>query len=494
MKRILLTTFLFSFITSLYGQVGIGTINPDASSILDIESSNAGILIPRVSLSNTTIASPVTEPVESLLIYNTNTVGDVLPGFYYWTGSAWKALSSSGGSPGTGGWGLRGNVVSDNDFLGTMQNYKPLKFRIDDQYFGQFHPGGGISLGLGADAYLDNAIAIGNASVAGTSHSIAIGSYASTSTSNLSVAIGHDATVSAHESIAIGDNAIASSHSALALGINTSASGIGSSALGRESSASGLYSTAIGYGATVGQPNIIRLGNDNASVGIGTSTPNISTILDISSANKGILIPRVSLASTSARDIVTSPVESLLVYNTNTAADVIPGFYYWNGTAWQALRGSPGGGGGSGGISFGEHYYATDITVPLAGPWGSPAPLGVANPLTTSDITTTGGLTVGATGGVYKVTLTVTYSKQTANAAANEVEFYITKNTTKIPNTSIRGDLNDDLKRNSVTMVKILTLDAWGAYHFGIASIETTPATNIILHADSTNLTIERLD
>ena len=43
-------------------------------------------------------------------------------------------------------------------------------------------------------------------------------------------------------------------------------------------------------------------------------------------------------------------------------------------------------------------------------------------------------------------------------------------------------------------MVDVLTLDPWGAYHFGIASITTTPATNIILHADSTNLTMERLD
>ena len=77
-------------------------------------------------------------------------------------------------------------------------------------------------------------------------------------------------------------------------------------------------------------------------------------------------------------------------------------------------------------ISFGEHYYTNDVTVPLVGAWGNPAPFGIANPLTTSDTTRTGGLTVGSTGGVYKVALTVTYSKQTANAAANEIEFYIT--------------------------------------------------------------------
>jgi len=30
-----------------------------------------------------------------------------------------------------------------------------------------------------------------------------------------------------------------------------------------------------------------------------------------------------------------------MVYNTATAGDVTPGFYYWNGTAWEAIDNSP---------------------------------------------------------------------------------------------------------------------------------------------------------
>lgn len=74
-----------------------------------------------------------------------------------------------------------------------------------------------------------------------------------------------------------------------------------------------------------------------AQVGIGTTSPNASSILDISSANSGLLIPRVALTSTS--DIVTigSPATSLLVYNSGFAPK---GFYYWNGTLWVQLAAS----------------------------------------------------------------------------------------------------------------------------------------------------------
>lgn len=479
--------FLTSFVLS--AQVGIGTDNPHASSILDIESTNAGILIPRVSLTNTTSTTPITAPAVSLLVYNTATSGDIVPGFYYWTGTEWQRLSeSSGGNTGSQGWGLRGNIVTDDDFIGTLQNYKPLRFRVNGTEFANFHPGGGITLGYGASAFNDNAIAIGSSSIAGTSNSIAIGTNASTSISNLSIAIGNNAEVTEHESIAIGNSANASQNSSLAVGVLSSASGINATALGKESNATAINSTAIGYGATVSQPNTIRLGNDDVSVGIGTSTMNISTILEINSPNKGILIPRVSLTNQTARDVVTNPVESMLIYNTNTNTDISPGFYYWSGTQWQSLSGS------SGNKSYGERHYTSDYTIQLS-QWNNiNAPAGVVNSLTTSDINTSAhGLTMGAEGGTYKVTLTITYAKETATAEEHEVEFFITHHTNRVANTTIRADLNNNLKRNTVTLTKIMTLEPWGTYHFGIRSIGVG-SPSIILYSNLTNMVIERID
>lgn len=60
-------------------------------------------------------------------------------------------------------------------------------------------------------------------------------------------------------------------------------------------------------------------------------------MLDISSNDKGMLIPRVSLTGTSDISTISSPATSLLVYNTRTVSNVTPGFYYWNGTAWTRL-------------------------------------------------------------------------------------------------------------------------------------------------------------
>lgn len=55
-----------------------------------------------------------------------------------------------------------------------------------------------------------------------------------------------------------------------------------------------------------------------------------SAQLDIISEDKGLLIPRVDLISTSSNLPIADPTESLLVYNRSSNADVTPGFYYWN--------------------------------------------------------------------------------------------------------------------------------------------------------------------
>ncbi len=78
---------------NIIAQIGIQTNNPDASSVLDIVSSDKGLLIPRVNLtSNLTSPSPVTSPATGLLIYNSGISQE--QGFYFWAGSTWKMLKS----------------------------------------------------------------------------------------------------------------------------------------------------------------------------------------------------------------------------------------------------------------------------------------------------------------------------------------------------------------------------------------------------------------
>ncbi|NQY28437.1 MAG: hypothetical protein HRT69_03090 [Flavobacteriaceae bacterium] len=74
-----------------------------------------------------------------------------------------------------------------------------------------------------------------------------------------------------------------------------------------------------------------------AQVGIGTTTPNADAQLDISSANRGILMPRIALTATTSPAPLTTDVAGMMVYNTATAGDVTPGFYYNDGAVWVSM-------------------------------------------------------------------------------------------------------------------------------------------------------------
>lgn len=76
------------------------------------------------------------------------------------------------------------------------------------------------------------------------------------------------------------------------------------------------------------------------NVGINTTgaSPDATAMLDVVSTNKGVLIPRVSLLSTTDVATISSPTTSLLVYNTNASmTNGALGYYYYNGTSWIPL-------------------------------------------------------------------------------------------------------------------------------------------------------------
>ncbi|ANO47993.1 hypothetical protein B0A78_05540 [Flavobacterium columnare NBRC 100251 = ATCC 23463] len=80
-------------------------------------------------------------------------------------------------------------------------------------------------------------------------------------------------------------------------------------------------------------------------VGIGTDQPRGA--LEINSSTNGFVPPQVALTSSNASAPVVNPqgggapVTGTIVYNTATAGtapnNVVPGFYYWNGSSWLLL-------------------------------------------------------------------------------------------------------------------------------------------------------------
>lgn len=72
----------------------------------------------------------------------------------------------------------------------------------------------------------------------------------------------------------------------------------------------------------------------SGSVGVGTTAPNSSSILELNSVTKGFLAPRMTKTQ---RDAIVNPAVGLMIYQTNNTA----GYYYWSGTAWLAMRQVP---------------------------------------------------------------------------------------------------------------------------------------------------------
>jgi len=70
--------------------------------------------------------------------------------------------------------------------------------------------------------------------------------------------------------------------------------------------------------------------NNGSVVGINTTNPDASAIFEISSNNKGVLIPRVTQ---SQRVSIPNPASGLLVFQTNS----LSGFWYFDGSSWRML-------------------------------------------------------------------------------------------------------------------------------------------------------------
>lgn len=135
-----------------------------------------------------------------------------------------------------------------------------------------------------------------------------------------------------------------------------------------------------------------------AQVGIGTTTPAASAKLEISSTNKGFLMPRVALSSTADNSTITSPASGLMVYNTATngtaPTNVTPGYYYYSQGKWQRMD-----------TQFGTSWYLAGTTTDAASSkTGSiyrtgAVGIGSSNP--------TGTLEVGSTDGTVSGSMTV---------------------------------------------------------------------------------------
>ena len=237
MKTLISTLLLMHVINICYSQVGINTLNPNAS--LEVVASNQatpnntdGILIPRID------AFPATIPTvnqDAMLVYLTTTSGSNTPGFYYWNNAttSWLPISSTA----IPGWELTGNLgtVNGTNFIGTTDS-QAFDIRTNDVIHHRI-----TTLGQLEFLNTGNSIYIGENT----------GASDDTTLDKLNVFIGNNV----GPSITTGVTATYQARNNTAIGYeayNSATTGYANSVLGYRSGASlttGRWNSAFGYGS-----------------------------------------------------------------------------------------------------------------------------------------------------------------------------------------------------------------------------------------------------
>jgi hypothetical protein len=126
-RLILILLILFTKFSLHAQSIGIGTINPHASSILEVSSSNKGVLIPRVSLATDSDVITISSPALFLFVFNTNTMLPDGQGLYFWNGNKWMKMPTMS-NLNNRTWGVNGNSgTTDTSFIGTIDNHQRIK-------------------------------------------------------------------------------------------------------------------------------------------------------------------------------------------------------------------------------------------------------------------------------------------------------------------------------------------------------------------------------
>lgn len=351
-KRLLLSYFLLILSYSLFAQsVGIGTTTPHSSAILEIASTNKGLLIPRMLESTRSLIS---SPAVGLLVYQT----DGLAGFYYFNGS-WVQISNTS----SGLWQINGqdvyntnyNIssarigigtstplarlhVADSNVLFTGPTYLPLSpsptpvsgqgtrmmWYADKAAFRTGYVAGNFwdkdsigkySFAAGNNTVASgyNATAIGYFARASGYYSRAFGGYNTIASGQNSTAIGESVTASGDNSLAYGfNNTVASGQYSIAMGQYLISAGTGSITMGSGCWAYGMNSIAMGQNSKAYFQNSIAIGTQANSLGasavaMGGSTASGQSATALgSSAASGYYSTSMGYVTTASSDYSTA--------------------------------------------------------------------------------------------------------------------------------------------------------------------------------------------
>ncbi|WFB69660.1 hypothetical protein [Chryseobacterium sp. WX] len=389
-------------VTTSNGNLGLGVINPGTT--LDVNGAitnretplavtgNAVTIPANVSLVQLTGAATtnvaVTAPVapnagQRLIVYNNTTggFGAILNGVtvpngkaqeFIFSNSSWKSIDgSSGGGSSVNIYNTDGTLTGNRTvtqgantlaFTGTQTN----AFSVDGNTLSVDAANGRVGIGTTTpDTKLtistpDNSFGLNH-----TNGSVNFKSYigggvvsvGTTTANDLRFTTNNTQKMTITPAGNVGVGTITPTNKMVVAGSNAQPSALGTATTNATFRVDGSTNHALDFGTYANSPYGSYISSQNKSsaaglplvlnpvggnVGVGTSAPDNSALLELNATNRGFLLPRVSLTSMTDGSTIASPAKALMVYNSNTGlAPYGEGVYYNSGTStapsWSKL-------------------------------------------------------------------------------------------------------------------------------------------------------------
>jgi hypothetical protein len=330
----LLFTWLLLGSGITYAQIGIGTTTPDASSALDVTSTTKGFLMPRMTTGERNL---IATPAKGLTIYNTTT----------------NAQETNTGTPEVPVWtatGTDAGWVKDTNFTSSLLQSRKNAYLVENDTIMSTNQTGGLSFKTSTQSTNNTNLFDFHGKKNNTAFRVGWTQLGISSYSN-TVFIGRlfhsvtGATPTTYRSI---QSNMPFAGDLYDIFHDTNGDGVrgdvrvaevsvatGTVSLTDDSKVSGTY--AVNVTDTNGVSNeIFRLDGANKNMALGTTTPNASAVLDVSSTTRGFLPPRMTSAQYNA---IASPAEGLVVYCTNCTTK---GLRVFDGANWTDMVGNAG--------------------------------------------------------------------------------------------------------------------------------------------------------
>ena len=375
-KNLLLTGLFITFSLAVKSQVGINTSNPQGIFNIDGLKNNPSTGIPTaiqakddlVTTSNGNVGLGLTAPGTTLdvngAITNRETVLTVagnavsVPSnvsLVQLTGAATAVVAITAPAAPNAGQRL---IVYNNTTGGfgatldgvTVPNGKALEFIFSNSFWRSTE--GGLLGASSVNIYNTNGALTDNRTVTQGANTLA---FTGTQTNAFSVDGNTLSVDAANDRVGVGTTT--PTNKLVVAGTNAQPSALGIANTTATFRVDGNTNHALDFGTYANAPFGSYIASQNkttsislplvlnptgGNVGVGTNAPDNSALLDLSATNRGFLMPRVSLTSTTDGATVPSPASGLMVYNSNTALSPYgDGLYYNSGTSaapqWSKL-------------------------------------------------------------------------------------------------------------------------------------------------------------